>query len=76
MFIDACLISQAGEEVLQRAKEAPCTCTVKISTEGTELLELRYITKLSCALKTLPKAFDRTQSKKGTPQVQKMLPSF
>lgn len=39
--------------------------------EGTELLELRYVTKLSCALKTLPKAFDRTQSSKGMPQVQK-----
>lgn len=35
--------TQGEEEELQRAKEAPCTCTVRTSTVEMELLELRYV---------------------------------
>ena len=33
---------------MQRAKEAPCTCTVKTSMEEMELLERRYIAVSLC----------------------------
>lgn len=37
---------QAEEEVLLRAKEALCTCTLKTSMEEMELLERRYFNRL------------------------------